>query len=88
MSSVGSNGSYYNNNKNQLYEEQKVGVNESSKRSNSNEIGGPNSYAGYTFANTYQAATLNKLLPLGFRIEQEDNALRYAEMRKSQVLSQ
>jgi hypothetical protein len=33
-------------------------------------------YFGIINANTYQAAILNKLLPAGFRIEAEENALK------------
>ncbi len=52
------------------------------------EGGEENNYFGYVIANTYQAAFLNKLLPPGFKIEQEYAVERHVEMRKNALLSQ
>ena len=42
---------------------------------------------GLIDANIYQAATLNKLIPVGYRIEAEEQAIRTAQWRKQAAIT-
>ena len=49
------------------------------------KIGGP--YRGFVYANIYEAAVLNKILPPGFRIDLEENVIKEVEKRKNEAAS-
>lgn len=47
------------------------------------KFGGP--HRGFVYANIYEAAILNKILPPGYRVDFEENVLKEVEKRKNEV---
>lgn len=76
MSNI-SNGNYGTN-----QSEEGKGEDDSSNRDDENRA-----TVGVVNANIYQAAILNKILPKGFRIELEENALRTLQTRQQAALA-